>query len=109
MHIFCSQQDSSVMTFGISAHRSWWRDNGCPQPLPLPLLDLPAVTSLICSLPYHTVEVIHSSLQITIAVSQTGPEGLLNDYSRLPSPTPPHEQRKDLLLSFSQPPPPRSA
>uniref|UniRef100_UPI003590242A sodium/potassium-transporting ATPase subunit beta-1-interacting protein 3-like n=1 Tax=Myxine glutinosa TaxID=7769 RepID=UPI003590242A len=79
-------RDSSVMTFGISAHRSWWRDNGCPQPLPLPPLatqsipsltdsltpsapeELPAVTSLICSLPYHTVEVIHSSLQIAISL-----------------------------------------
>ncbi|TRZ01397.1 hypothetical protein DNTS_017049 [Danionella cerebrum] len=67
-------KDSDLLTFNISAHRSWWSEHGpgCVR------REIPAgvdanahsyISIMGCLLEYQYIEVIHSAFQILISVS----------------------------------------
>ncbi|KAH0619242.1 hypothetical protein JD844_019109 [Phrynosoma platyrhinos] len=68
-------QDSELLTFNISRHQSWWSENGpgCVRKetpmMGLKGLDSHSYVSVIgCALEYRYIEVMHSALQILVAV-----------------------------------------
>ncbi|XP_045220053.2 sodium/potassium-transporting ATPase subunit beta-1-interacting protein 4 isoform X1 [Macaca fascicularis] len=69
-------QDSELLTFSLSQHRSWWHEHwpGClHEEVPAAGLGDPhgqaLVSGAICALEPSSVEALHSGLQILIAVS----------------------------------------
>ncbi|TFJ94947.1 alcohol dehydrogenase [Platysternon megacephalum] len=73
---FFSPQDSELLTFNISQHQSWWSENGpgCVRKeasmAGIKGLDSHSYISVIgCALEYRYIEVMHSSVQILVAVS----------------------------------------
>nr|XP_045220054.1 sodium/potassium-transporting ATPase subunit beta-1-interacting protein 4 isoform X2 [Macaca fascicularis] len=69
-------QDSELLTFSLSQHRSWWHEHwpGClHEEVPAAGLGAPhgqaLVSGAICALEPSSVEALHSGLQILIAVS----------------------------------------
>ncbi|XP_075427589.1 sodium/potassium-transporting ATPase subunit beta-1-interacting protein 4 isoform X2 [Ascaphus truei] len=70
-------KDSDLLTFHVSQHQSWWSDHGpgCVRK-EAPLggmagLETHAYVSVIgCAVEYQYIEVMHSSMQILLAVSQ---------------------------------------
>lgn len=75
-----SPQDSELLTFNLSRHRSWWREHGpgCVRKEPAAGLGPPGgqapVPGISCALEHSYVEALHSALQILAAVS-SGREG----------------------------------
>lgn len=70
-----SPQDSELLTFNLSRHRSWWREHGpgCVRKEPAAGLGPPGgqapVPGISCALEHSYVEALHSALQILAAVS----------------------------------------
>ena len=68
-------QDSELLTFNLSRHRSWWREHGpgCVRKEPAAGLGPPGgqapVPGISCALEHSYVEALHSALQILAAVS----------------------------------------
>uniref|UniRef100_A0A8D1HRU5 Sodium/potassium-transporting ATPase subunit beta-1-interacting protein n=1 Tax=Sus scrofa TaxID=9823 RepID=A0A8D1HRU5_PIG len=73
-------EDSELLTFNLSRHRSWWREHGpgCVRKEPAAGLGPPGGQALVpgisCALEHSYVEALHSALQILVAVS-SGREG----------------------------------
>uniref|UniRef100_A0A670Z4W6 Sodium/potassium-transporting ATPase subunit beta-1-interacting protein n=1 Tax=Pseudonaja textilis TaxID=8673 RepID=A0A670Z4W6_PSETE len=70
-----SSQDSELLTFNISQHQSWWSENGpgCVRKetpmIGIKGLDSHSYVSVIgCALEYRYIEVMHSALQILVAL-----------------------------------------
>ncbi|XP_003904555.1 sodium/potassium-transporting ATPase subunit beta-1-interacting protein 4 isoform X3 [Papio anubis] len=68
-------QDSELLTFSLSQHRSWWHEHwpGClHEEVPAAGLGVPhgqaLVSGAICALEPSSVEALHSGLQILIAL-----------------------------------------
>lgn len=74
-------QDSELLTFNLSRHRSWWREHGpgCQREEPVVGLGPPNGQALgpgvTCALEHGYVEALHSALQILVAVSVGEGEG----------------------------------
>uniref|UniRef100_A0A670I181 Sodium/potassium-transporting ATPase subunit beta-1-interacting protein n=1 Tax=Podarcis muralis TaxID=64176 RepID=A0A670I181_PODMU len=69
-------KDSELLTFNISRHQSWWSENGpgCVRKetpmVGIKGLDSHSYVSVIgCALEYRYIEVMHSAMQILVAVS----------------------------------------
>uniref|UniRef100_A0A8C3RNY8 Sodium/potassium-transporting ATPase subunit beta-1-interacting protein n=1 Tax=Chelydra serpentina TaxID=8475 RepID=A0A8C3RNY8_CHESE len=69
-------KDSELLTFNISQHQSWWSENGpgCVRKeasmAGIKGLDSHSYISVIgCALEYRYIEVMHSSVQILVAVT----------------------------------------
>ncbi|XP_029447237.1 sodium/potassium-transporting ATPase subunit beta-1-interacting protein 3 isoform X2 [Rhinatrema bivittatum] len=68
-------QDSDLMTFNISIHRSWWREHGpgcvrkvVPAPASRTLDDHSYITVTGCIIHFQYLEVIHSAVQILLSL-----------------------------------------
>ncbi|XP_048868184.1 sodium/potassium-transporting ATPase subunit beta-1-interacting protein 3-like isoform X2 [Brienomyrus brachyistius] len=68
-------KDSDVMTFGISMHRSWWRENGpgcvrdeAPPPGVPPPEGHAYVSITGCMLEFKYLEVMHSAVSILLSL-----------------------------------------
>ncbi|XP_018599835.1 sodium/potassium-transporting ATPase subunit beta-1-interacting protein 3 isoform X3 [Scleropages formosus] len=68
-------KDTDLMTFNISMHRSWWREHGpgcvrreVPAPASRTLEDHTYISVTGCMLEFQYVEVMHSALQILLAL-----------------------------------------
>ncbi|ERE84828.1 sodium/potassium-transporting ATPase subunit beta-1-interacting protein 3 [Cricetulus griseus] len=72
--IYLISQDTDLMTFNISVHRSWWREHGpgCVRRVLPPsahgmMDDYTYVSVTGCVVDFQYLEVIHSAVQILLS------------------------------------------
>lgn len=72
----CSLKDGDILSFGVSSHHSWWKENGpgCESER-LPSAGWknqqnPELTTVLsCWLEYQYIEILHCIIQLLVSVS----------------------------------------